>query len=76
MYLIVGCGLSGAVIAERLATQSNSRVLIIDKRDHIGGNCYDYVDLDTNIRVNKYKLVYPFYILFYLLIFRTKTFVL
>lgn len=54
MYLIVGCGLSGAVLAERLASQTNSKVLIIDKRDHIGGNCYDYVDLDTNIRVNKY----------------------
>lgn len=53
MYLIVGCGLSGAVIAERLASESN-QVLIIDKRKHVGGNCYDYVDLDTGIRLNKY----------------------
>ena len=54
MYLIVGCGISGAVLAERLATKTNSKVLIIDKRNHIGGNCYDYIDLDTNIRINKY----------------------
>jgi UDP-galactopyranose mutase len=52
--LIVGCGLSGAVIAERLASQYNKKVLIIDKRDHIGGNCYDYIDEKTNIRVSKY----------------------
>jgi UDP-galactopyranose mutase len=52
--LIVGCGLSGAVIAEQLANKYNKKVLIIDKRDHIGGNCYDYIDEKTNIRVNKY----------------------
>lgn len=52
--LIVGCGLSGAVIAEQLANKYNKKVLIIDKRPHIGGNCYDYIDAQTNIRVNKY----------------------
>jgi UDP-galactopyranose mutase len=51
-YLIVGAGLSGAVIAERLANLCNKTVLIIDKRDHIGGNCYDY-EID-NIMINKY----------------------
>jgi len=50
--LIVGCGLSGAVIAERYA-QAGKKVLIIDKRDHIGGNCYDFVD-STGILCNKY----------------------
>lgn len=54
MFLIVGCGLSGAVLAERIATQLKKKVLIIDKRNHIGGNCYDYIDKVTNIRVNKY----------------------
>jgi UDP-galactopyranose mutase len=54
MYLIVGAGLSGAVIAERIANVLNEKVIIIDKRDHIGGNCYDYVDTDTGIRINKY----------------------
>lgn len=52
--LIVGCGLSGAVIAEQLASKYNKKILIIDKRDHIGGNCYDYIDIETGIRVNKY----------------------
>lgn len=52
--LVVGCGLSGVVIAERFATILNKKVLIIDKRDHIGGNCYDYHDKETNILLNKY----------------------
>lgn len=54
MYLIVGCGLSGATIAERIANVLNKKVLIIDKRDHIGGNCYDYKDEETNILMCKY----------------------
>ena len=52
--LIVGCGLSGVVIAERIANQLNKKVTIIEKRDHIGGNCYDYTDKETNILINKY----------------------
>lgn len=52
--LIVGCGLSGVVIAERFANLKNKKVLIIDKRDHVGGNVYDYIDEDTNILMNKY----------------------
>lgn len=52
--LVVGCGLSGVVIAERLANVMNKKVLIIDKRDHIGGNCYDYHDKETNVLMNKY----------------------
>jgi UDP-galactopyranose mutase len=53
-YLIVGCGLSGVVIAERIANKLNKKVTIIEKRDHIGGNCYDYTDKETNILINKY----------------------
>jgi UDP-galactopyranose mutase len=53
-YLIVGCGLSGVVIAERIANKLKRKVTIIEKRDHIGGNCYDYIDKETNIRINKY----------------------
>jgi len=52
--LIVGCGLSGVVIAERIANELNGKVTIIEKRNHIGGNCYDYVDQDTGILMNKY----------------------
>lgn len=51
--LIVGCGLSGIVLAERLATVCNEKVLIIDKRAHVGGNIYDYKD-KNGITVHKY----------------------
>ncbi len=54
MYLVIGCGLSGVVIAERIANVLKKKVIIIDKREHIGGNCYDYIDEDTGIRINKY----------------------
>ena len=52
-YLIVGAGFAGAVLAERLANMAGKKVLIIDKRDHIGGNCYDYID-ENGIVVQKY----------------------
>ena len=51
---IVGGGLSAAVLAERHARVFNHTVLVLEKRDHIGGNCYDYIDHETGIRVNKY----------------------
>ena len=40
-WLIVGAGFAGATLAERLATQRGERVLVIDRRPHIGGNAYD-----------------------------------
>ncbi len=40
-YLIVGAGFAGSVLAERLARGLGMRVLIVDKRSHIGGNAYD-----------------------------------
>jgi UDP-galactopyranose mutase len=52
-YLIVGAGFAGSVMAERLASKANKKVLIIDKRDHIAGNTYDYYDKD-GILVHKY----------------------
>lgn len=52
-YLIVGAGFAGSVIAERLATQCGKRVLIIDKRNHIGGNAYDHYN-EAGILVHKY----------------------
>ena len=42
--LVVGAGYAGAILAERLASQCNHRVLVIDRRAHIAGNAYDYVD--------------------------------
>src|SRR3954466_5809264 len=52
-YLIVGAGFAGSVLAERLAAGSNKKVLICDKRPHIGGNAYDYYN-DDGILVHKY----------------------
>ncbi len=52
-YLIVGAGFAGSVLAERLATRSNKKVLIIDKRSHIGGNAYDHYNED-GILIHKY----------------------
>ena len=51
--LVVGCGFSGAVLAERIASVLGEKVLIIDKRSHIAGNSYDYRD-ENNIFVHKY----------------------
>jgi UDP-galactopyranose mutase len=50
--LIVGAGLSGCTLAERLASRGHT-IVIIDKRNHIGGNCYDYYDTN-GILMNKY----------------------
>ncbi len=52
-YIIVGAGISGAVLAERIATQLDKKVLLIDRRDHIGGNCYDERN-ESNILIHKY----------------------
>ncbi|WP_294314416.1 UDP-galactopyranose mutase [uncultured Chryseobacterium sp.] len=51
-YLITGCGFAGSVLAERLASQEK-KVLIVDKRSHIGGNAYDYYNED-GILVHQY----------------------
>lgn len=50
--LIIGAGISGAVLAERYA-KSGKTVLMLEKRDHIAGNCYDYID-ENGILVSKY----------------------
>jgi UDP-galactopyranose mutase len=52
-YLIVGAGFAGSVLAERLANVLNQRVLIIDKRPHIGGNAYDRHD-DAGVLIHPY----------------------
>ena len=51
---VVGAGLSGAVIAERFASTLGKSVLVVEKRRHIAGNCYDYLDRDTGLRLNLY----------------------
>jgi UDP-galactopyranose mutase len=52
-YLVVGCGFAGSVLAERLASQHGARVLMLDKRDHVGGNAYDELNSD-GILYHKY----------------------
>jgi UDP-galactopyranose mutase len=52
-YLIVGAGFAGSVLAERLASKGDQKILIIDQRDHIGGNAYDYFNKD-GILIHKY----------------------
>ena len=51
--IVIGAGFSGAVIANLIATKLNQKVLIIDKKDHLAGNCYDYKD-NNGIMIHKY----------------------
>jgi UDP-galactopyranose mutase len=52
-YLVVGAGFAGSVVAERLASQAGARVLVVERRAHIGGNAYDFFD-DAGILVHRY----------------------
>ncbi|MCL2116647.1 MAG: UDP-galactopyranose mutase [Methanobrevibacter sp.] len=67
-YVIVGAGLSGLTIAERIANDLDEEVLIIEKRNHIGGNVYDSYN-DSGVLIQNYgphifhtneKLVYDY----------------
>ena len=53
-YIIVGSGFYGAVIAERIASDFNKKVLVLEKNCHIGGNCYSEVHAETGIEYHKY----------------------
>lgn len=52
-YIVAGCGFAGSVLAERLASQLHKKILIVDKRTHIGGNAYDTHD-SHGILIHKY----------------------
>ncbi|HEX2178153.1 MAG TPA: UDP-galactopyranose mutase [Actinomycetota bacterium] len=52
-YLIVGAGFAGSVLAERLARAAGKKVLLVDRRPHIGGNAYDCYD-DAGLLIHKY----------------------
>jgi len=52
-YLIVGAGYAGCVLAERLASQRDKKVLLIDRRSHIGGNAFDSLN-EYGIRIHHY----------------------
>ncbi len=51
--LIIGCGLSGATLANKIATELGEEVLIIDAKEHIAGSCYDYKD-ENGIYIHRY----------------------
>jgi UDP-galactopyranose mutase len=52
-YLVVGAGFAGSVIAERLASRLDARVLVIDKRPHVAGNAYDHKD-EAGVLIHQY----------------------
>src|SRR4051794_15743587 len=52
-YLVVGAGFAGSVMAERLAADGGQRVLLIDRRPHVGGNAYDEYNPD-GVLVHRY----------------------
>ena len=52
-YIVVGSGYAGSVAARFLAEKMNEKVLIIEKRNHIAGNMYDYIN-ETGILTHKY----------------------
>ena len=53
-FLIIGSGFYGCVLAERIATILKKNVLILEKRNHIGGNAYSEIDNKTGIEYHKY----------------------
>jgi UDP-galactopyranose mutase len=52
-YLVVGAGFAGAVTAERLASQHNAHVLVVDRRPHVAGNAYDHLD-EAGVLIHQY----------------------
>lgn len=52
--VVVGAGFFGATVAERCAKKLGKRVLLLDKRKHIGGNAYSEMDRETGIEVHRY----------------------
>ena len=52
-WLVVGAGFAGAVLAERLAKARGDRVLVVDRRPHVGGNAYDHLD-ESGVLIHRY----------------------
>jgi len=52
--VVVGAGFFGATVAERAAAVLNRKVLVVDRRPHIGGNAFSEVDRETGIEVHRY----------------------
>ncbi|MBV8541109.1 MAG: UDP-galactopyranose mutase [Pseudonocardiales bacterium] len=52
--VVVGSGFFGLTVAERVATQLDKRVLVLERRDHLGGNAYSETEPETGIEVHRY----------------------
>ena len=52
-YLVVGAGFAGSVVAEQMARTFSKKVLLVDRRPHVGGNAYDHLD-SSGILIHKY----------------------
>ena len=52
--IVVGSGFFGLTVAERTATELGKRVLVVERRNHIGGNAYSEAEPETGIEVHKY----------------------
>lgn len=53
-YIIIGAGFLGATVAERIANVLNEEVLILEKRNHLGGNCHSQCDPKSGIEYHTY----------------------
>ena len=53
-FFVVGAGLSGCVFAERIASKLKEPVEVIEKRSHIGGNCWSEIDPETGVETHNY----------------------
>ena len=53
-YVIVGAGFFGATLAERIANDSGKKVVVIEKRKHVGGNCHSQINDETGIEYHTY----------------------
>ena len=52
--IVVGSGFYGLTVAERAASQLNKKVLVLERRSHIGGNAYSEAEPETGIEIHKY----------------------
>ncbi|WP_321400787.1 UDP-galactopyranose mutase [Maridesulfovibrio sp.] len=53
-HIIVGAGITGCTVARHIADNMGEKVLVIDKRNHIGGNCHSQIDEETGIEIHSY----------------------
>ena len=53
-YIVIGSGIFGSVIAERISSVLQESVIVVERRSHIGGNCYSHINDDTGIECHCY----------------------